>query len=56
MMFKIKSKLITGIAPIFILFIGCEDSTPQAGISYRIEATSLTIEPSLSKKKHGNNT
>ena len=50
MMFKIKNKLITSIAPIFILLIGCEDSTPQAGISYRIEATSLTIEPSLSKK------
>ena len=49
-MSKINTKLIISIAPLLILFIGCEETPPQAGISYRIEGASLTIEPSLSKK------
>ena len=49
-MSKINIKLITSIAPILVLIIGCEETPPQAGISYRIEGASLTIEPSLSKK------
>jgi len=53
-MFKIKNKLITSIAPIFILFIGCEETPPQTAYSFQIEATELTIEPSLSKKSTQN--
>ena len=47
-----KTKTITVcILPMLIfLFSACEETPPQAGYSFQIEATELTIEPSLSQK------
>ena len=51
-MFKTKTLTITVfILPMLLfLFSACEETPPaQAGYSFRIEATSLSIEPSLSQ-------
>tara|TARA_B100000035_G_scaffold309620_1_gene316079 strand:+ start:1005 stop:1406 length:402 start_codon:yes stop_codon:yes gene_type:complete len=50
-----KYKIIFLLPLIFSLFFnGCEETPPQAGYSFQIEATDLTIEPSLSKKSTQN--
>ncbi|SVE36410.1 uncharacterized protein METZ01_LOCUS489264 [marine metagenome] len=46
-MSKIRELLIFSL---FLLFFACEETPQQAGYSFKIEATALTIEPSLSQK------
>ena len=43
-----KLKIVLGIC--LLLIFSCEEIPPKAGYSFQIEATSLTIEPSLSQK------
>ena len=38
------------ISILLVFFFACEETPPQAGYSFQIEASGLTIEPSLSKK------
>jgi len=51
-MFKTKTiTIIVFILPMLLfLFSACEETPPQAGYSFKIEATSLSIEPSLSQE------
>ena len=47
-MFKTKTVFI--LSMLILLFSACEETPPQAGYSFQIEGTELTIEPSLSQK------
>ena len=49
-MFKTKTITVCILPMLIFLFNACEETPPQAGYSFQIEATELTIEPSLSQK------
>jgi len=49
-MFKTKTIIVFSLPILLFLFSACEETPPQAGYSFKIEATSLSIEPSLSQE------
>jgi hypothetical protein len=49
-MFKTITIIVFSLPILLFLFSACEETPPQAGYSFQIEATELTIEPSLSQK------
>ena len=50
-MFKTKTITVYILSMLIFIFNACEEETPPpAGYSFQIEATELTIEPSLSQK------
>ena len=49
-MFKTITLIVFSLPILLFLFSACEETPPQAGYSFKIEATSLSIEPSLSQE------
>ena len=49
-MFKTKTITVCILPMLIFLFSACEETPPQAGYSFKIEATSLSIEPNLSQE------